>query len=203
MRFLQSHYRSPTDISAASIEAAAAKLDDWLHWLDPYLNECANVPEREVAQCLVGSDFIKYLADDLNTSEALKWIEDQFKILRTLPASGSIINAFADNQLDTALRICEAFRVLGIDLDQAQSVRHLVRSNVLKDRQRNARPDVAAIIEQLLLARDEARKNKDYARADQIRDLFMAAGVIVTDTPDGAKWELSPTFDPTKLEALK
>ena len=55
----------------------------------------------------------------------------------------------------------------------------------------------------LLEERASARKEKDFARADALRDGFAAAGVLIKDTADGATWELSPNFDPAKLEALK
>jgi len=63
--------------------------------------------------------------------------------------------------------------------------------------------EVAALIERLLTKRAAARKAKDFARADALRDGFAAAGVRVTDTPEGAEWELEPAFDPAKLESLK
>ena len=58
---------------------------------------------------------------------------------------------------------------------------------------------VGALIEQLLDQRQKARAAKDYARADQLRDGFIAAGVIIKDTPDGATWELSPNFQQNLL----
>jgi cysteinyl-tRNA synthetase len=63
--------------------------------------------------------------------------------------------------------------------------------------------EAAALIDSLLAARSEARKARDFARADAIRDAFAAAGVIVKDTPQGAEWELSPDFDPSRLEDVK
>ncbi len=62
--------------------------------------------------------------------------------------------------------------------------------------------DVAALIEALLLARAEARKARDFARADAIRDAFAAAGVDVKDTAAGAEWSLVPGFDPAKLKEV-
>ncbi|MEM6742420.1 MAG: cysteine--tRNA ligase [Pseudomonadota bacterium] len=59
---------------------------------------------------------------------------------------------------------------------------------------------VAERIEALLVARTEARKIKDFAKADALRDALDAAGVIVMDNPDGADWRLGPDFDPAKLE---
>ncbi|MEM9063164.1 MAG: cysteine--tRNA ligase [Pseudomonadota bacterium] len=63
--------------------------------------------------------------------------------------------------------------------------------------------DAAVLIEGLITARADARKSRDFARADAIRDGFADAGVIVKDTPEGAVWELSPDFDASKLEALR
>jgi len=62
---------------------------------------------------------------------------------------------------------------------------------------------VAALIERLLSERAEARKSRDFARADALRDGFAAAGVVVKDTSAGAQWEIGPDFDPAKLEALQ
>jgi len=63
--------------------------------------------------------------------------------------------------------------------------------------------DQARLIEELLEARALARKAKDFGRADALRDGFVAAGVLVKDTSDGAVWEVGPEFDPAKLEALR
>ncbi len=62
--------------------------------------------------------------------------------------------------------------------------------------------DVTGLIENLLEARKQARADKDFARADALRDGFAAAGVLVKDTADGAVWELAADFDASKLEAL-
>ena len=63
--------------------------------------------------------------------------------------------------------------------------------------------EVGFLIEELLLDRDKARADKDYTRADVLRDGFEDAGVLVKDTVEGTIWELLPGFDPSKLEALK
>ncbi|PRX35009.1 cysteinyl-tRNA synthetase [Meinhardsimonia xiamenensis] len=63
-------------------------------------------------------------------------------------------------------------------------------------------PEITALIERLIEARAEARRARDFARADALRDGIAAAGVKVKDTPQGAVWELTPDFDPAKLEAL-
>ena len=47
-----------------------------------------------------------------------------------------------------------------------------------------------AVIGRMLEARAEARKAKDFAKSDLIRDLLQAAGVVIEDTPKGARWDL-------------
>ncbi|MEM9795845.1 MAG: cysteine--tRNA ligase [Pseudomonadota bacterium] len=59
-----------------------------------------------------------------------------------------------------------------------------------------------ALVEAALTARATARADKDWARADAIRDALVAAGVVVTDGK-GAGWEAGPGFDPTKLEGIE
>lgn len=62
--------------------------------------------------------------------------------------------------------------------------------------------EVSALIEALLVERVQARTSKDFARADEIRDAFNAAGVEVRDGADGAEWSLKPGFDASKLGGL-
>ena len=62
--------------------------------------------------------------------------------------------------------------------------------------------EAAALIDRLLQARAAARKARDFARADAIRDGFAAAGVEVKDTAQGAEWSLAPGFDMGRLRAL-
>jgi cysteinyl-tRNA synthetase len=60
--------------------------------------------------------------------------------------------------------------------------------------------ELDARIEALLAARTEARKAKDFARADAIRKALDAAGVVVMDRTGGpTEWELGPNFDPARL----
>ncbi|WP_018633441.1 cysteine--tRNA ligase [Neomegalonema perideroedes] len=60
----------------------------------------------------------------------------------------------------------------------------------------------SARIEALLEARAEAKKSRDFAKADALRDGLKAAGVVVTDTPKGAEWSLSQEFEAARLPKL-
>ena len=51
-------------------------------------------------------------------------------------------------------------------------------------------PEQLAVIERLIAERTQARKEKDWSRADEIRDELEALGVEVTDTASGPTWQL-------------
>ena len=57
------------------------------------------------------------------------------------------------------------------------------------------------VVEAVLAARIAARADRDWARADALRDALVAAGIVVTDGL-GRGWEAGPGFDPSKLEGL-
>ena len=64
-------------------------------------------------------------------------------------------------------------------------------------------PGITELIETLLARRAEARRDKDFARADALRDGIAEAGVVVMDSAGQSTWDLAPDFDPAKLEALR
>ncbi len=117
---------------------------------------------------------IAALVDDLNTAGA---IAELHRLARDGDAGG--------------LRAGAA--MLGLDIDAVAVTDELVPAD-----------DVAtAIIVDLLLARETARLDKDFSKADEIREILDAAGVVVMDAPDGPTWKKGGNFDPAKLEALK
>jgi len=67
-----------------------------------------------------------------------------------------------------------------------------------------AQGDASRRVQELMLARAEARATRDWARADAIRKGLDAAGVVVQDRPDGSfEVSFAPGFDPAKLEVLQ
>ncbi|MCJ8139630.1 cysteine--tRNA ligase [Falsirhodobacter halotolerans] len=63
--------------------------------------------------------------------------------------------------------------------------------------------EVSDLVADLLTARSAARAARDFARADALRDGFVAAGVEVKDTAQGVEWTLTPAFDLERLKALR
>ncbi|MBT8459362.1 MAG: cysteine--tRNA ligase, partial [Boseongicola sp.] len=107
-----------------------------------------------------------------------------------LNTAGAIARLHALFGNDDIPHLLSALNLMGIDLNDSAG-------------DGNAPEGVSKLIEALLVDRAQARQNRDFARADLLRDGFVAAGVLVKDTKDGAEWELTSNFDLTKLEALK
>lgn len=63
-------------------------------------------------------------------------------------------------------------------------------------------PDADELIEYALSIRAQAKAEKNYKLADEMRDILLSAGVVVKDMPDGPVWERGTGFDASKLEAL-
>ncbi|MCG6883083.1 MAG: cysteine--tRNA ligase [Silicimonas sp.] len=117
-----------------------------------------------------------------------------------------VVDALADD-LNTPLAIAELHQLSHVA--DARTLKRMARLlGLLTDElgtwaeDADVAPEVAGWIEQLLGDRVAARSAKNWARADEIRDLLVDAGVEVRDGQEPA-WVLKPEFDPAKLEALK
>ncbi len=118
--------------------------------------------------------------------------------------SDNVIAALADD-LNTAGAMAELFKLASAG--EAETLKASAQmlgflTDELGGWDRVDTGDHGPRIEALLIERAEARKAKDFARADALRDGFAAAGVLVKDTADGATWEAGPNFDPSKLNEL-
>ncbi|MHA1528687.1 MAG: cysteine--tRNA ligase [Alphaproteobacteria bacterium] len=142
--------------------------------------------------------------------EAEKTLRKWRKLIENVGQEGEVhpgvLNALSDD-LNTPKAIAELHQLaLANDVNTLRSSAHLLGLLTPELGGWEAAPEadsqVAERLEALLGERQSARKNKDFARSDAIRDGLAAAGVMVKDTPQGAQWELSPDFDPAKLEGL-
>ncbi|MEM9045069.1 MAG: cysteine--tRNA ligase [Pseudomonadota bacterium] len=117
------------------------------------------------------------------------------------PVPNAVLSALADD-LNTPKAMAEMHTLANSgDIDGLRAAMRILGLKAPEAAQ--ADDAVADWIEDLLADRAEAKKAKNFNRADAIRDGFAAAGVIVKDTPKGAVWELGPNFDASKLEALR
>lgn len=130
-------------------------------------------------------------ADENSLSEKAKGYLDSFKAdlendLATPQALSRLQVAVKDNELkaeDALFLIKKMDSVLALDLLKE------AESSVSSGAELNSIDPEAAQIEQLLLQRTQAKKDKDFALADKIRDDLAAKGIIIVDTPTGPTWK--------------
>ena len=161
---LQSHYRRNLVFSWDNLDNAAAAYDKLISKI------AALKDEGEVDQeALAGLQerFRKALDGDLNTSVAVTSLYD---VLKAKTNDATKLAALADFD-----------RVLCLNLISAAEN---LRKKQAEEEAASADPEIDALV----AARTEAKKAKNFAEADRIRDELKARGIEIIDTPQGAKW---------------
>ncbi len=158
---LQSHYRKP-------LEFSYEVLDQVTNAYDKLKKKIASLKaEGEVDQAAFDSykeSFINALCQDINTSSAITALYDVLK---------------ADINDATKLALVNDFDyVLSLDLTKAE------------EKASGADDELVAFIEAKIEERKEAKKAKDFAKADAIRAELLEKGVAIKDTREGVVWEL-------------
>ena len=171
---LSSHYRSQINYSRETLQQAKAGLErlkncraNLVFLLDKSADGNLTESEKSVMEKLENckADFITAMDDDLNTADAISAIFEMARLLNAATME-SPTKAFIEAGL--AL-FDELTGVLGILGEEAED-------------------EDAAKIETLVAERQAARKAKDYAKSDAIRDKLTAMGIVLEDTPQGPKW---------------
>jgi len=159
MLLLQTHYRSPVKVGQDNIDAAVNSLAG----LDGFANRMANasLPTAE-ADATVIAQFRTHMDNDIDTSSAMALIFDAVRRANIAAESGDHATTAA-----LASAVTEMTHALGLKL--------------------SAGDDIDAAIVERANELDAARKAKDFAQADAIRDELQAAGYVVETTKDGTR----------------
>jgi cysteinyl-tRNA synthetase len=169
---ISTQYRSPINYSFDAIEQCRASLTRLYNCRDGLDFELANAPHGEIngelekALNLRREQFIEAMDDDLNTAAALGTVFDMVRD----------INSAVVGKGETAETIELAAKIF----DELTGVLGLVYNRKAE----TLDSDIDAMIE----ARANARKEKNWAEADRIRDELKAMGIVLEDTPQGVKW---------------
>ncbi|MDD6677987.1 MAG: cysteine--tRNA ligase [Firmicutes bacterium] len=161
---LQSHYRRNLVFSWENLDNAAIAYEKLVSKIAG-LKEDGEVEEAALAQ--LRQKFASALNGDLNTSLAITAVYDVLKAKCSDATKRKAIGEF-----DT---------VLSLNLLEAAD-------KIRRKQQEEASASVDPEIDALVLARTEAKKARNYAEADRIRDELKARGIEIMDTPQGAKW---------------
>ena len=174
---LQSHYRKSLVFTWENLDNAAGTYQKLLSKIAALKPSNDAIDEATVAA--LRERFNKALGNDLNTSLAVTALYDALKY----PTNDA-----------TKLFILDDFdRVLSLDLlKKADKIRKLnasVQPSAVSYQVVSESGEQNEAIESRIRARQEAKKAKDFAKADAIRDELKAQGIEITDVPGGAKWK--------------
>ena len=172
---LSAHYRSPLNFSAELMEAAKSGLERIITAADNLkflmTNAKSDVMSEEEEQRYEASaqftaGFEKAMDDDFNTADAIAAVFEYVKFINT--------NTGADSSKEYLEKLYGRLEkltdVLGIIIDRKEEM-------------------LDADIEALIEERQAARKEKNFARADAIREELLSKGIILEDTREGVKWK--------------
>jgi cysteinyl-tRNA synthetase len=211
--FLSHHYRSPVDFSEGSLSEASSGLDRFYTTLKAIQDKLAEVPSPSTGEgkacpeqgrrseggrspvldeCRQSIEsfrarFEEAMDEDFNTAQAIGHLYDL----------QSRINGLLDSLKKTSTD--EAARILRQGFEQfsrAGSVLGLFQEDPGKyiDARKRAGLEKLDLSEEEIIkaieARNGARKNKDWKKADEIRNELLAKGIILEDSPSGTQWKL-------------
>lgn len=171
---VSSHYRSPINFSDLALKEAKTSLSRFYHAFKTYHQAFKEVVVADVVDSYVAR-FNDAMHDDFNTAEALAVL---FEVAKEL-------NRAAKENLDTAHALYATLRQLTDVLAIAQfPVNEFLKSDVGQE----ALGLSEAEIENLIQQRVDAKKAKDFAQADAIRQNLLDQGVVLEDTRQGTVW---------------
>lgn len=171
---ISAHYRTPINYSIDIIEQcknALTRLYTCRESLDFAISNAKSETLENDSELISQfnsrkEQFISAMDDDLNTADGIAAVFELVKDINTLVLDK-----------DVSKTACEYAAKIFDELTDVLGILYNKKNNSLDDE-----------IEELIAQRNEARKNKDWATADKIRDDLKSRGIILKDTPNGVTW---------------
>ena len=174
IRFFMSttQYRRPIRYSSANLNEAKVnlnKLQTAYENLSYRLKDSVEGNDKEVEANFANleKDFVKVMDDDFNVQNGITVVYEMAKQLNVYSEKEKVYTDTINNLINIYKKVVEIF---GISFSEEKEL--------LDD-----------TIEQLIQERNEARKNKNFKRSDEIRDLLKEQGIILEDTAQGTRWK--------------
>ena len=158
-------------ISALTVKKAYDKLEEegfvtTIHGKGTYVTASDKQLALEARQREAEADFEKAMEDDFNTADAITAIFELVKFANTT-ADGESSKVYTKALLDRIVSLCD---ILGLIVEKKEEM-------------------LDADIEALIEERTQARKEKNFKRADEIRDELLEKGIVLKDTREGVQWK--------------
>jgi len=174
--FSFTHYRSPIDFTEKSLDQSKKSLDrlyitlENVHSIKISKNITPEEKKFDSKFLIYKQKFIDAMDDDFNTLEALKVLFEMSNEVNKFISHRKELNK------DVKENILNIFKELG-------GIFGILQKEIKKDKLSDG-------IQKLVDEREEARKKKDWKKADEIRSQLKEMGVMLEDTPDGIKWKI-------------
>jgi len=199
---ITAHYRSPLDFSDQNVTEAEAGLDRIYSALARIDEVAAGVSGEQLAVAAANLNeaeqdllekvenfptrFREAMDDDFNTAQVLGNIFDLVRsVNRALAESGKISKSLKGILAQARRALDEAGEVLGIFRTPADVYLERARERKIAE-MGISRDEIEALIEE----RAAARKARDFARSDEIRDSLLARNIVLLDSPQGTTWRI-------------
>jgi len=188
--FLQTGYRKPSNFTDEALEAAGKGLRGLYAGLDAVRAAAAAASPGgdNTAQAL---EFDSFLDNDLDTAGALGWLQIKVKEARNEAARDPAGAKAALVPFERCLSILGLpASAAAAGLEQQPTALHLSAEQVSALRALAGAGDLegTALIDHIVIMRDQARANKDFSTSDRLRDALAGAGVTLRDTKAGTQW---------------